>query len=77
METLRDGAIGDKFTGAWECMTVPSANIPVEATVCGGVPSTATGNGNTYKNTTVFLGYMTDKYYEKAYIKGDITSSNW
>ena len=77
MDTLRNGAVGDKFTEAWECMTIPSANTPVDATVCGGVPSAATGNGNTYKNTTVFLGYMTDKYYEKAYIKGDITSSNW
>lgn len=69
--TLRDGAINDKFTGAWESMTIPTQNIPVDATVCGGVPSTATGN-DAYKNNTVILGYMTDVYYEKAYIKGNI-----
>ena len=70
---LRDGAIDDKFTGAWESMTIPTVNIPVDATVCGGVPSTADGN-DAYKNTTVFLGYMSDQFYEKAYIKGDITT---
>lgn len=63
METLRAGAIDDKFTGAWESMTVPTDNIPVDATVCGGVPT----NG-TYSSTVV-LGYMTDVFYEKAYIK--------
>ena len=70
MTTLRDGASSenDKYTGSWESMIVPTANIPVDATVCGGVPSAATGN-NTYMNSTVFLGYMSDKFYEKAYIK--------
>lgn len=76
MKTLRDGARPDKtyggakdtFTGAWESMTIPTENIPVEATVCGGVPSTATGT-NVYMNSTVFLGYMSDTGYEKAYIK--------
>jgi len=76
METLRDGARPDKtdggakdtFTGAWESMTIPTENIPIEATVCGGVPSTATGT-NVYMNSTVFLGYMSDTGYEKAYIK--------
>ena len=78
MDTLRNGAVGDKFTGAWECMTIPSANIPVEATVCGGVPTgTHTGTNVINYSKTVVLGYMTDKYYEKAYIKGDITSANW
>ena len=68
--TLRDGAIEDKFTGAWESMTIPSVNIPVEATVCGGVPSTSSTAAD---NKTVFLGFMSDKFYEKATIKGDIT----
>ena len=63
MATLRDGAINDKFTGAWESMTIPTTNIPVDATVCGGVPT-----GGTYANTVV-LGYMTDTRYEKAVIK--------
>ena len=64
--TLRDGAINDKFTGAWESMTIPTDNIPLDATVCGGVPTS-----NDYKDTVV-LGYMTDVFYEKAYIKGNI-----
>ena len=62
------GGAKDTFTGAWESMTIPTENIPVEATVCGGVPSTATGT-NVYMNSTVFLGYMSDTGYEKAYIK--------
>ena len=69
--TLRDGAKGDLFTGAWECMTIPTSNIPQDATVCGGVPSGTHTGGTDYTNTVV-LGYMTDQYYEKAYIKGNI-----
>ena len=69
---LRDGAVNDKFTGAWESMTIPTNNIPVEATVCGGVPSSSTTAAN---NKTVFLGYMSDQFYEKATIKGDVTSN--
>lgn len=60
---LADGAEDDKFTGKWECMTVPSGNIPVDATVCGGVPTAAD-----YADK-VILGYMTDKYYEKAQLQ--------
>ena len=63
MTTLRDGAINDKFTGAWESMTIPTDNIPVDATVCGGVPTSGD-----YASTVV-LGYMTDVCYEKAVIK--------
>ncbi len=63
MSTLRHGAINDKFTGAWESMTIPTENVPIDATVCGGVPTSGT-----YANTVV-LGYMTDEYYEKAVIK--------
>ena len=69
--TLRDGTINDKFTGAWESMTIPTQNIPVDATVCGGVP-TGTHDGGTDYSNTVLLSYMTDAYYEKAYIKGNI-----
>ena len=53
-------------------MTIPTDNIPVEATVCGGVPSEST---TTAVNKTVFLGYMSDKFYEKATIKGDVTAN--
>ena len=63
MTTLRDGAIDDKFTGAWESMTIPANNIPVDATICGAVPT----NGE--YGDSVVLGYMSDAFYEKAYIK--------
>ncbi|MBQ0050956.1 MAG: hypothetical protein KBT11_02705 [Treponema sp.] len=63
MTTLRDGAVNDKFTGAWESMTIPTENIPSEATVCGGVPTSGTWGGS------VVLGYMTDRYYERANLK--------
>ena len=66
MTTLRDGAINDLFTGAWESMTIPATNVPVEATVCGGIPTSGD-----YGNSVV-LGYMSDKGYERAYIKGTI-----
>jgi hypothetical protein len=57
------GATGDKFTGNWEVMTIPTVNVPVDGVVCNGVPASGT-----YKNS-VFLGYYTDAYYERAYIK--------
>ena len=61
--TLRNGAVSDKFTGAWEAMTIPTQNIPSDATVCGGIPTTGT-----YGNK-IILGYMSDKGYEKAVLK--------
>ena len=61
--TLRNGAVSDKFTGAWEAMTIPTQNIPSDATVCGGIPTTGT-----YGNK-VILGYMSDTGYEKAVLK--------
>ena len=60
VSSVKQGAIGDKFTGAWECMTIPTTNIPVDATVCGGVPTTGE-----YGNAVV-LGYMSDTGYERA-----------
>ncbi|MBR4599262.1 MAG: hypothetical protein IKO39_04355 [Treponema sp.] len=61
--TLGNGAENDKFTGKWECMTIPTSNIPNDATVSGGVPTAGTYNGE------VVLGYMTDLYFEKAELK--------
>lgn len=61
--TLRDGAVDDKFTGAWEVMTIPTDNIPVDATVCGGVPTSGTWGNK------VVLGYMSDTGYERAVLK--------
>ena len=62
--TLRNGAVSDKFfTGAWEAMTIPTQNIPSDATVCGGIPTSGT-----YANK-VILGYMSDTGYEKAVLK--------
>lgn len=61
--TLRNGAVNDKFTGAWEVMTIPTADIPTDTKVCGGVPTSGD-----YEDTVV-LGYMTDVCYEKAVLK--------
>jgi hypothetical protein len=70
---LSDGAVYDDFTGAWEVMTIPTANIPMEDFVVNGVPTT--GNFNTVSNgsvnitNSVVLGYYTNAWYERAYIK--------
>jgi hypothetical protein len=69
---LTDGAVLDDYTGAWEAMTVPTANIPVDDFVANGVPSTGTTTGTwagVNLTNTVLVTYMTDKYYERAYIK--------
>ena len=66
LTTLRDGAINENFTGAWESMTIPTPNVPTDSLICGGVPTSGD-----YKDTVV-LGYLSDEYYEKAYIKGNI-----
>ena len=68
-----EGANKDHFTGAWECMTVPTTNIPLDATVCGGVPTGKVDAVGDFRKSVV-LGYMTDQYFEKASIKGDITA---
>lgn len=64
MASVKDGAVNDRFTGAWECMTIPTENVPVDGIICNGLPTTS----STYKDTPV-LGYMSDRGYEKAYIK--------
>jgi hypothetical protein len=70
--TLADGAVLDDYTGAWEAMTVPTANVPIDDFVCNGVPSTGTTTGTwsgVNLTNTVLVTYMTDKAYERAYIK--------
>jgi hypothetical protein len=71
--TLADGAVADDFTGAWEAMTVPAPNVPVEDFVSVGVPSSGTFNnpGGSGVNLTnsVLVGYYTNRWYERAYIK--------
>ena len=64
MTSVKDGVVNDRFTGAWECMTIPTENVPVDGIICNGLPTTS----DTYKDTPV-LGYMSDRGYEKAYIK--------
>jgi hypothetical protein len=69
--SLKNGAVSDQFTGAWEVMSVPTNNIPAEDYICNGVPSTGTFNktGANLANSVV-LGYLTgQKRYEWAYIK--------
>lgn len=72
MTTLRAGAIDDKFTGAWESMIVPTANIPAEATVCGGVPISTGDATNRPWAKKVVLGYMSDTGYERAVLKKEL-----
>ena len=59
------GAVNDLYTKAWEVIPIPTTNIPVDATVCHGLPK---DSHTTYKGSPV-LGYMSDGGYEKAYIK--------
>ncbi|AEF85382.1 putative lipoprotein [Treponema primitia ZAS-2] len=67
---LTDGAVLDAYTGAWEAMTIPTVNTPVDEYVCNGVPTGGTfpGTAIDLKNT-VMLGYQTNVNYERAYIK--------
>ncbi|AEF86025.1 putative lipoprotein [Treponema primitia ZAS-2] len=70
--TLTHGAINDIYTGAWEAMTVPTANIPWDEYVCNGVPTRRIDTGPLSMvdlTNSVFIGYHTDKNYERAYIK--------
>jgi hypothetical protein len=71
---------GDCFTGKWEVMTVPANNIPAEDFVCNGVPGAgsytfnyisggAVGSSTVNLTNTVLLGYFTNAWYERAYIK--------
>ncbi|GBU28466.1 hypothetical protein R84B8_02025 [Treponema sp. R8-4-B8] len=78
--TLSAGTDGsDMFTGKWEVMTVPVANVPVSNEfICNGVPSTGTisGTGLTTTNITnsILVGYQTNVNYEGAILKDDMTS---
>ena len=69
---MKDGAVLDDYTGSWEAMTVPTANVPIEDFVCNGVPSsgptTGTWSGVNLTNSVV-VTYMTNASYERAYIK--------
>jgi hypothetical protein len=66
--TLSDGTVYDDFTGAWEVMTVPTANLPAEDFITNGVPTSGTFSSVDITNS-VLVGYHTDKWYERAYIK--------
>ncbi|WP_010263610.1 Ig-like domain-containing protein [Treponema primitia] len=67
-DQLLDGAIVDNFTGNWEAMTVPTPNIPIEDFICNGVPTSGNFSGVNLTNS-ILLSYMTNQYYERAYIK--------
>jgi hypothetical protein len=51
------------FPGAWEVTTVPTENIPMDALISSGTPTSGT-----YANSVV-LGYMSDNSFERAFIK--------
>jgi hypothetical protein len=73
----------DRFTGAWEVMTVPVQTVPAgDEIICNGVPTSGnlripTGSSLTARgmNTTILVGYMTTDWYEGAVLKYDIINS--
>ncbi|MCL2804592.1 MAG: hypothetical protein FWD26_01460 [Treponema sp.] len=79
---LRDGTdLNDRFTGAWEVMTVAAGEVPLsDEFVCNGVPVSgylaAPGDGSALKqramSKTILVCYMTDKWYEGAVLKYNI-----
>jgi hypothetical protein len=81
-----NGTTGNYFTGAWEVMTVPAENIPVVSEfVCNGVPTSGSfaqpGSSTlrTYAaiNTSIFISYMTNKWYEGAVLKANIPALSY
>ena len=75
----------DRFTGAWEVMTVPAQNTPVSGEmICNGVPTGVTNWQNTELTIgttpdvnltkSIVVGYMTNSNYEGAILKDDMTS---
>jgi hypothetical protein len=75
------GTVGNFFTGHWEVMTVPAENIPLSSEfVCNGVPTSGTfvrPNGSTLRDytaigTSIFVSYMTNRWYEGAVLKANI-----
>jgi len=71
----------DRFTGAWEVMTVPVANAAIsDEFVINGVPTSGNLNSTSVTFTltprpmaqTILVGYMTDRHYEGAVLKHDL-----
>ena len=61
---VKDGAIDDLFTGAWEVMTIPMKGIiPKDETICNGVPTSGRWG------SSVVLGFMSDSGYKKAVLR--------
>ncbi|MCL2834001.1 MAG: hypothetical protein FWD78_12585 [Treponema sp.] len=69
----------DRFTGAWEVMTVPAGTVPMpDEFICHGVPSSpywkvpggsSALHYNKSMNKTILVGYMTTDWYEGAVLK--------
>jgi hypothetical protein len=72
----------DRFTGAWEVMTVPAQNVPVSnEMICNGVPTAITNwqdtgltRGTTDLTKSIVVGYMTNQNYEGAILKDNMTA---
>ena len=72
----------DRFTGAWEVLTVPVETVPLsEEFICHGVPAAAawilpggasTLHYNKSMNKTMLVGYMTTDWYEGAVLKDEL-----
>ena len=78
-----NGTTGNFFTGAWEVMTVPAESIPLTSEfICNGVPNNtnaafvqptaSTLRGDSSIGNTMFVGYMTQRWYEGAILKANI-----
>jgi len=74
--------LNDRFTGAWEVMTVPVETVPLsDEFICHGVPTASNwlvpNNGSTLHynknvNKTMLVGYMTTDWYEGAILKDEV-----
>ena len=72
----------DRYTGAWEVMTIPVETVPLaDEFICHGVPTAANwvipGGGsslhyNVNINKTILTGYMTTNWYEGAVLKDEL-----
>ena len=66
-QTVPAGAIGNFFTEKWEVVAVPTENVPNEALVCSGLPTSTTTKWG--KGKSPVLGFMSDAGYESAFIQ--------
>lgn len=62
LSSLQDGAVNDRFTGAWEVMTIPTLNNPKDFRVGIGIKNNGIADAP-------LLGYATTSNLETAHLK--------